>query len=206
MDYPKKLSFKNYVFFVDENVYEPAEDTFLLTENMKVKETDAVLDMGTGCGILAVLATERAKKVLAVDVNPHAITCAKKNAELNGVENKIEFRLGNLFQTLEPNETFDLIVFNAPYLPSEPREERSWIGKAWAGGPTGRKVIDSFIKDASKFLANDGRILLVQSSLSDIDKTLEMFAEVGLKARVESWVKVPFERIVLIEANRANFA
>ncbi len=200
MSYPKKMFFRNFVFLVDEEVYEPAEDTFLLAENLRVKETDAVLDMGTGCGILAVLAARRAKRVVAVDVNPYAMRNAKKNAELNGVEKNIEFRLGELFHPLGSKETFDLILFNAPYLPSNKHEEKGWIGKAWAGGPTGRKVVDDFIKEVPKFLAAEGRVMLVQSSLSDSDRTLKMFEDVGLKAKVAGWVKVPFERIVLIEA------
>jgi len=203
MKNPKKLFIEGYVFLVDENVYEPAEDTFLLAENLKVKEKEVVLDMGTGCGILAVLAAKKAKKVVATDVNPYALKCAEKNAKMNGVEEKIEFRLGDLFQPIRPDETFSLILFNAPYLPSEPYEERSWIGRAWSGGPRGRKVIDRFITDAPEFLAVDGRILLVQSSLSDIDKTVERLNKRGLKARVVAEVKFPFERIALIEAKRA---
>jgi len=202
MEYPKKLFIKGCVFLVDEKVYEPAEDTFLLAENLKVEEKEVVLDIGTGCGILAVLAAKKAKKVVATDINPYAIKCAKKNAKMNGVKEKIEFRLGDLFHPIRPNETFSLILFNAPYLPSEPYEERSWIGRAWAGGPSGRKVIDRFIMNAPAFLTVDGRILLVQSSLSDIDKTLEMFDEKGLKAKVVAEVKFPFERIAFIEAKR----
>jgi len=204
MRYPKKLFFKGYVFLVDEKVYEPAEDTFLLAENLKVEEKEVVLDMGTGCGILAVLAAKKAKKVVATDINPHAIKCAEKNAKMNGVEEKIEFRLGNLFQPIRPDETFSLILFNPPYLPSEPYEERSWIGRAWAGGPSGRKAIDRFIMGAPEFLTIHGRILLVQSSLSDIDKTLEKFNETGFKARIVAEVRFLFERIVLVEAKRVR--
>jgi len=206
MKYPKKLFIEGCIFLVNEKVYEPAEDAFLLVKNLKVEEKEVVLDVGTGCGIFAVLAAKKAKKVVATDINPYAIKCAKKNAKMNGVEEKIEFRLGNLFQPIRPYETFSLILFNAPYLPSEPYEERSWIGRAWAGGPSGRKVIDRFIKKAPEFLRVDGRILLVQSSLSDIDKTLDKFEEMGLKARVVAEVKFPFERIVLIEAKRASAA
>jgi len=201
MEYPKRLSFRGQVFLVDEKVYEPAEDTFLLAENLKVKEKEVVLDMGTGCGILAVLATEKAKKVVATDINPYAIECAEKNAKMNRVEVKIEFRLGDLFQPIRTDEIFGLILFNAPYLPSEPCEEKSWIGRAWAGGLGGRKVIDRFITDALEFLTADGKILLVQSSLSDIDKTLERFDEMGLKARIVAESKWPFEKIALIEAS-----
>ena len=200
MKNPKKLFIKGSVFLVDERVYEPAEDTFLLVENLEVEGKEVVLDVGTGCGILAVLAAKKAEKVVATDINPYAINCAKKNAKTNGVEEKIEFRLGNLFQPIKPDETFNLILFNAPYLPSEPSEERSWIGRAWAGGSGGRKVIDCFVRDVTEFLTVDGRILLVQSSLSDIDKTLEKFNKKGLEARVVAEVKFPFERIALIEA------
>jgi release factor glutamine methyltransferase len=202
MFYPKKAHFKDYVFLVDENVYEPAEDTFLIAEKMNVEEDDAVLDVGTGCGILAVLAAKKAKSVVAVDINPHAIECAVRNAETYGVKERIEFRRGELFQPIKKNERFSLILSNSPYLPSEPDEEKSWIGKAWAGGPNGRRVIDRFIADAPLWLADRGRILLVQSSLSNVNRTLEMFNERNLRAMVVAQVKVPFERIVLVEAKR----
>ena len=200
MKYPKKLSIRDHVFLVDKKVYEPAEDTFLLVEKLKVEEKEAVLDVGTGCGILAVLAAKKAKKVVATDINPYAIKCAEKNAKMNCVEDRIEFRLGDLFQPIRTHETFSLILFNAPYLPSELYEERSWIGRAWAGGPRGREVIDRFIVNAPEFLTADGKILLVQSSLSDIDKTLERFDETGLEAKVVADVEFPFEKIALIEA------
>jgi release factor glutamine methyltransferase len=200
MAYPKKAFFKNHVFLVDEHVYEPAEDTYLIAENMKITQDETVLELGTGCGILAVLAAQKAKKVVAVDINPHAIEYASKNAEDNGVKEQIEFRLGDLFEPINKTERFSLILFNSPYLPSEPDEEKSWIGKAWAGGPNGRQVIDRFITEAPSFLENEGRILLVQSSLSDINRTLEMFKEQNLESKIIAQVKVAFETIVLIEA------
>ena len=200
MGYPKKVYFRDTVFVVDERVYEPAEDTFLLAERLAVAEDDVVLDVGTGSGILAVLAAKKAKRVVAVDINPYAIECAIKNAQTNEVKERIEFRQGDLFQSIKPDEKFDVILFNSPYLPSEPDEEKSWIGKAWAGGPDGRAVIDRFIADAPDYLADGGRIQLVQSSLSNVDKTIQMFKERNLQARVAAQVKVAFESIVLIEA------
>jgi release factor glutamine methyltransferase len=200
MVYPKKAYFKDYVFMVDEHVYEPAEDTFLIAEEMRFTEDDTVLDMGTGCGILAMLAAEKAKNVVAIDINPHALKCANRNAESNGAKEKIEFLHGDLFQSIRKNERFSLILFNSPYLPSETDEEKSWIGKAWAGGPNGRQVIDRFITDASQRLADGGKVLLVQSSLSDVNRTLEMFKERNLHAIVAAQVKVPFESIILVEA------
>ncbi|MFA5364061.1 MAG: HemK2/MTQ2 family protein methyltransferase [Candidatus Bathyarchaeia archaeon] len=200
MVYPKKAYFGEYVFLVDKHVYEPAEDTYLVADNLDVTENDTVLEVGTGCGILAVLAAMKAKRVVAMDVNPYAVSCAVKNAETNGVQDKVDFRCGDLFSVVKCGEKFSLILFNSPYLPSDPNEEKTWLGKAWAGGPTGRDVIDRFIADAPQFLALGGRVWLVQSSLSDVNKTIEMFNEQNLDAKVVAQIKVAFESIVLVEA------
>jgi release factor glutamine methyltransferase len=183
-------------------VYEPAEDTFLLADSIAINEGEKVLDMGTGCGILAVLAAEKAEKVVAVDVNPHAVTCAKKNAELNGVAAKIDARLGNLFDAVAFDEKFDLILFNAPYLPVEEDEGKGLIEVAWDGGRTGRKVIDRFIDNVLEYLAEEGRVLLVQSSLSNVEETLKRFLQHNLHAAIVNKKKVAFEKIVVIEARQ----
>ncbi|MEM2994593.1 MAG: class I SAM-dependent methyltransferase [Candidatus Bathyarchaeia archaeon] len=196
----KKVFFADYVFHVLKNVYEPAEDSFLFAENLQVKAGDFVIDMGAGCGILGIIAAEKASKVVAVDISPYAVRCAKENAKLNHVADKMFFVQGDLFSPLKPTVNFDLILFNAPYLPVE-HEGNCWLERAWAGGATGRKVIDRFICEAPKHLKRNGRILLMQSTLSGIDETLKKFKEKGLKASVIAKRALPFfETIMLIEA------
>ncbi len=198
----KKIFFNNCAFYVSEDVYEPAEDTFLLAENLAVNEDDVVLDMGTGCGILAILAAKKARMAVATDLNPHAVEYAKMNAKLNKVADKMDIRLGDLFQPLKQNERFSLVLFNAPYLPSSPQEEKTWIGRAWAGGPTGRQLIDRFVSEVPRYLSESGRILLVQSSLSNVEETMNKLRKKGLEARILSEKSFMFETIVLIEARR----
>ncbi len=198
----KKTFFNNNAFYVSKDVYEPAEDTFLLAENLTVNKDDVVLDMGTGCGILGILAAKKAKKVIAVDSNPHAVRCAKINAKVNKVADKMDIRLGDLFQPIKQDERFTLILFNAPYLPSGPEEEKTWMGRAWAGGPRGRQLIDRFIAEALHYLSENGRILLVQSSLSDVEETLNKLRETELEARILAEKRFMFETIVLIEARK----
>lgn len=196
------LFFGDCTFHVPKNVYKPAEDTFLLAENLVAKEGDVVLDVGTGCGILGILAAKKARKVVAVDVNPYAVQCARINAKINHVAEEVEVRQGDLFEPLKEDERFDLILVNPPYLPSKTHVQKEWIERAWSGGATGRNFIDRFISQAPKHLKKDGRILLVQSSLSVIDETLRRFEQVGFRVSIVAERKAAFERIVLMRVEK----
>ena len=195
----KQVFFRGFTFFVEENVYEPAEDSFLFAENLPVERSGRIVDVGTGCGILAIVAAKNAERVLAVDINPHAIRCALRNAKLNGVIDKMDFVQGDLLGAVNAYGKFDLILFNAPYLPVEGRDG-SWLSCSWSGGKSGREVIDRFIDQVPEHLNSNGLILLMQSSLSSVDKTLQRFAIEGLHARVVARQNLPFfEEITLIE-------
>jgi release factor glutamine methyltransferase len=198
----KRVHFGGFVFNVYEEVYEPAEDTFLFAENLDVKEGSRVLDVGTGCGLLGILAAKNACNVVAVDLNPFAIRCAKENSDLNGVRCKMDFVQASLFTALNQNFTFDLILFNAPYLPSEEKETEFWIGRAWAGGANGREVVDRFIRIVPRHLNPNGRVLLMQSTLTGVEETIRTFRACGLKACVKAKCKLPFfETLTLIKAS-----
>lgn len=197
----KRTHFGGYVFDVFEDVYEPAEDSFLFAENIDVAEGEQVLDVGTGCGLLGILAAKKAGRVVAVDLNPYAIRCAKQNSALNGTQGKIDFVQASLFAALKANVRFDLILFNAPYLPSDEGEAASWIGRAWAGGVNGREVVDRFISEVHSHLKPNGRVLLMQSTLTGVEETIQKYSENKLTAKVKAELKLPFfETLTLIEA------
>lgn len=197
----KKTLFGDYVFEVCENVYEPAEDSFLFAENLQVSLDMRVLDVGTGIGILGILAARNADKVFALDINPYAIRCAKRNAALNKVDGNMSFMQGDLFSPIAKDAKFSLILFNAPYLPSKKVEPESWLERAWAGGKTGRVVIDRFIFQAAEHLEETGEILLMQSNLANVEKTFGEFHAVGMKTETVARLNLPFfETLFLIKA------
>lgn len=168
---------------------------------MHVKPDEYVLDMGTGCGILGIAAAEKASRVVAIDINPYAIRCAKKNALVNAVGDKLSFVQGDLFAPLNSQEQFDLIAFNAPYLPEERFEGDAWLTRAWNGGKTGRQVIDRFILTVPEHLKEVGWVLLMLSTVTGINATLMKFKSGGLKARVVAKLELPFfEALALLEA------
>ncbi len=213
-------------------VYEPAEDTFLLIsalEKLNLKN-NAALEVGTGSGIIALILARRAKTVLAADINPEAVECAKENAKRNKITN-IEFRESDLFENIRGR--FDLIVFNPPYLPEErvcdnnaqsglnntqisddeernhdkslqPRlsddDESLTSDIALDGGKNGRRVIDRFVRAAPKFLKGRGSIFLLESSLSQYGKTLAYFKKRRMRAEVFAKEKLEWEKLVAVRA------
>jgi release factor glutamine methyltransferase len=198
----KRIIFDDIVLEVWDTVYEPAEDSFLFAENLNVPRASSVLDVGTGCGILATVAAKTAEKVLATDVNPYALWCTAKNATRNKVKGKISLVLADLFSAFQCCAHFDVILFNAPYLPTED-DTSDWVSLAWNGGKDGRLLIDRFITAAPNHLTPRGKIMLMQSTLSDTDRTLTLFEKRGLKAQVLAFRDLPFfETLTLIEATR----
>lgn len=159
-------------------IYFPSEDTYLLIKAalVEVKPNDRVLEIGTGSGAVAKSITDLTPQVLAVEINPHA---AKYAHEVNGVE----VVRGDLFDPICGE--FDLILFNAPYLPTDPKEKLDdWLEYALDGGPSGRNVIERFIHEVSAHLSTFGRILLLISSLTEIDEVLKLCHKEALIAFV----------------------
>ncbi|MBM3309145.1 MAG: methyltransferase [Candidatus Altiarchaeales archaeon] len=175
-------------------VYQPAEDSHLLADNLDVQKGESVLDVGVGSGIIALTAAEKALKVVGVDVNPNAVKLACKNARINKIHN-VEFRQSNLFENV--NGKFDLITFNPPYLPVC---EKGVLRDSWSGGVNGLEVVWRFLKDVKKHLKPGGRILLVVSSLNGLNNIEGMLAKKGLSFAVKAECKIPFETLYLVQS------
>ncbi len=193
------LKYNKMEFYTNPMVYEPAEDTFLFADNLEVKETDKVLEIGPGTGIISVIAAKTARKVVAVDINPGAVECTRQNAEHNHV--KVEVVEGDLFNTVE-SDKFDLVLFNTPYLPTDEDDViHEELGAAWEGGADGRQTIDRFLDGLKDHLNPFGRVQLVQSSLSDIPKTLERLRNMGFKADVTASEHYFFEEVAVVSGH-----
>ena len=201
----KRIVFKNKVFYVFPEVYEPAEDTFLMAEILDVKKGETVLDVGTGCGILGILTAEKAQSVAAIDLNLFALKCTMFNADLNNVANKIDPVLGDLFAGYKGEKQFDLIIFNPPYLPTNQKTESGkLLEKAWNGGINGREVINRFLTLIPERVEKKGKVIILQSSLSNPDETIKMFRKMGFAAEVIAEKKIFFEKLTVIQAARLD--
>ena len=192
------INYQGMEFLICDKVYEPADDTFLLAKNLLVKKSDNVLEIGTGTGIIAIIASKKVKRVVAVDINRYAVECAKKNSEINLA--RVDIRWGDLFDPVD-EEKFDLILFNTPYLPIEDDElVDDELEAAWNGGKDGRFVINRFIEGLVEHLNPAGRIQLVQSSLSNVEETTGRLMELGFEVCVTDSERFFFEEIVVLTA------
>ena len=189
----------DFIINTNENVYVPAEDSYLLAENLEIKEGQSVLEIGTGSGIVAMYASRLTDKITVSDINFDACELARKNFEANNIEN-IEILFGNMFEPVEKRK-FDVILFNTPYLPTEDDEViDDTINYAFDGGLNGRKVIDLFLNEVGNHLNDGGIVQMIQSSLSGNEETLEKLDNLGFIAEIKASEHFFFEDITLINA------
>ena len=189
-----KFFLGNSEFLVLEGVYSPREDSELLAAALKVSKVASVLDMGCGTGIQGLQAILLgAGFVCFADANPKALANARKNFSLlkkQGFNAKAKFVKTNLFSNVK--RKFDFIVFNPPYVPSENKKFLDLDG-----GEKGRDVLDSFLKQAPKFLLPGGKIFFLQSSLNGLARTKKILKEKNLKFRIVARQKLFFEELVV---------
>ena len=146
-------------------IYQPAEDSYLFADFLKKylskHKVNSYLDMGTGSGILSKTASKflDKKNILAADINPNTIKSLKQK-KYNAINT-------NLFSKIK--NKFDLITFNAPYLPLDPREPKS-SQLATTGGKRGDEISMKFLRQAKKHLNKNGKIFLLISSLTPMNK------------------------------------
>ena len=108
------VNYKNRKFVVHKGVFWMPENAVSL-EKWDIRPGDDVLDVGTVSGLIAIIAAAKgAKSVLAVDINPAAVACAKDNAARNGFAHTIEVRQSDVFDAIG-NEQFDVITANLPF-------------------------------------------------------------------------------------------
>lgn len=200
---------------VNYDVYEPEDDSFLLSKYVKktISKDDNVLEIGIGSGIQSETALNEIKKkngngvVVGVDINPNAVDyCKKSKYTLEGYfyeSNLFEILKNNKFdfekkilkkeKSVEKDNKFDLIIFNPPYLPDEKDAEE--IKYITTGGKNGYEIIDLFMRDVSKFLKNDGKILLVFSSCTNKEKVNEIIDNYLFKFELLEEKSIFFEKL-----------
>jgi len=199
-----------------DNVYKPAEDTFLLLDTIKhlTKSGDlsfsgqTVLELGTGTGLvslwIATKASTRPEHMVITDISPPAAHCARENVILNSVK-QIVILCSDLFSAFVKSVKFDIIIFNPPYVPSNNEfssKPRDWENRTWNGGVQGREIIDQFLLSFADYLSNTGKAFLIHSSLNKLTKTIEITKAQGFALEIVGKTKLAWETLLVLALMR----
>ena len=156
-----------------------------------------VLDVFTGSGVLAVAAAlAGAREVIVVDVSRRAALCARVNGRLNG--GRVRALAGDMFGPVS-GERFDLVTANPPYVPGD-AVPTAGAARAWEGGFDGRVLVDRFAAGVADHLSPGGAVLMVVSSLTGEEETLQALREGGLEAEVVARERGPLGPLVSARA------
>lgn len=167
-------SFCGLEMAVDRHVLIPRPETELLAEagwqflSTLNAHPSTALDFGTGSGCIAIALASKCPttRVVALDVSAEALTIARQNAAKNGFTDRIEFRQGDGLAGFKPDEHFDLIVSNPPYIASaeiatlQPEVRDHDPRGALDGGTDGLDFYRRLATEAKIFLKPHGKLML----------------------------------------------
>jgi len=148
-------------FFITKTTVVPSIQSVFLLENTEIHDGDEVLDIGTGAGIQAIFAAEKASKVVATDLNQDAVDDTIYNAKFHNLEHKIEARQGDLFGPVKEGEKFDVIIFNIDY-PYNEKGSALW------------EVHERFFREVKKYMKPHATIYYQAGWLWNIPKIVNM--------------------------------
>jgi SAM-dependent methyltransferase len=142
------------------------QESYLLASFLPPGRVSRALDLCSGSGLLGILMGSWADSVLAVDIDPVAVAVGSFNVELNGLAGIVETRQGDLWEPVG-GERFDLVVFNAPFVPTPDGFQRLWFRD---GGTDGLRVLGPILDGLRDHLRPQGSAIAYLEAFGDLQR------------------------------------
>ena len=174
---------------IPPGVHVPPPSTIELARLLDVRPGERVLELGCGTGLLAIAAAKLgAGRVVAVDLDGQALDAAVKNAELNGLSDRIEMRAGSWYEAVRAGERFDVIIATPPQTPG-PRP----FGPRY-GGADGAKHLLAVVDGAPARLDPErGRLWMVAITVANVPEVMRRLRERFAKVDILGETQRPFK-------------
>lgn len=158
-------------------------DSLRLAENISFRKGARVLDLCSGTGIQGLMAARSAAHVVSVEINPVTVPVTRFNVLLNGMQDVVEVREGDLYSALSENERFDCIYANPPFIPMTDSVNYPICG---TGGEDGLRILRSILSGLPQHLLPGGEITIFCECLGD-EKVVFFDREVKALAMEHGW-------------------
>jgi release factor glutamine methyltransferase len=169
--------------------------SLLLAENIPDLTGQTAVDLGTGSGLLAIVARlSGAKRIYLLDTYDKAIALALENGERNGVANGlVVLPVGDSMLPLPEGERVDIVLSNPAQLPL-PEPDRA--NSPFYAGPDGRSMLDALIRETPDRLTPSGRLPMTHNSMANLPKSLRLFKAVGLEPKIVAERSIAFRPFI----------
>lgn len=150
----------------DPEVFSPQcfSSTEMFAKHLPYPENGTFLEIGTGVGAIALIAAmQHDCSVVATDINPKACDITNQNIFKYRLEDKVDCRLGSLFEPLKKGEQFDLVFWNWPFIFAPENYDLKDALERSVMDP-GYQTVQKFLREVKNFLKDDGKIILTFAS------------------------------------------
>jgi protein-L-isoaspartate O-methyltransferase len=183
-----------FSILTNPGVFSPTHTSRTLAEALEIEPGDTVVDVGCGSGVLSFVAAKLgAKKVIGCDLSEAAVEAARENAKILGLEDRTEFRAGDLLEPVR-DVSANVIIGDVSGIPDDIAEMTGWFPDGRAGGPTGAELPTMMLEalEGTDILVPGGRMYLPTGTIQNENKILEVARRIFGDANMERVVQKDF--------------
>jgi methylase of polypeptide subunit release factors len=184
-----------FTILVSDEVFAPTHTSREVAESLTIHPGETVIDVGSGSGVLSFVAARLgAGAVFGTEMNRQGVELARRNADLLGLSDRVEFRVGNLFDPVDDVRA-DVIIGDVSGVPDDIAAASDWFPGGFSGGPTGAEVPVAMLEAMPSHLAPGGRLYLPTGSIQDESAVLraarKVFGDDSLRKLRERLLPLP---------------
>jgi len=172
-------------------------DSRYFTEKIPEFVNGRFLEIGTGTGIVTIATalenseyfSRSSEKYVATDINPQSVKNTRINIMINGIEDRIDVKQGDVFEPLGESERFDCIFWNHPFHKGNENEDivqRACFDPLYQG-------LEKYVKDGHRFLNEGGKLLLGSGNFADLDDMRKIMDKHGCEMNLIHYIHRPFK-------------